>query len=86
MSGAVVTRKLIDVKAPVIRLLSKKAAVKGMSLKRYMEYVLETDALDSRESKTVEGVHSEAILGLIGVAKMPEGIELDERAKYILSK
>lgn len=38
------TRKLIDIKAPVFNSLSLKAKRKGVSLKRYIEDLLEEDA------------------------------------------
>ena len=43
MQGAT-TRKLIDIKNPTFRVLSIKAKKKGVSLKRYIEDLLEEDA------------------------------------------
>lgn len=86
MKTAAVTRKLIDIKAPIMKRLSLKAAGKGMSLKKYIESLLEAEAISSSEEGLIEGVSSEAIIGLIGIAKLPDGVELDDRAKYILSK
>ena len=87
MNTAAVTRKLIDIKAPVMKRLSMKAAGKGMSLKRYIESLLEAEALAFSGEKSVEGVTSERILGLIGALKLPDSIMIDdEKAKYILSK
>ena len=37
------TRKLIDIKAPTLLALSFKAKRKGVSLKRYIEEILEED-------------------------------------------
>ena len=37
------TRKLIDIKAPVFRSLTLKARRKGVSLKRYIEDLLEEE-------------------------------------------
>jgi len=82
-----VTRKLIDIKAPVFRTLSNKARREGVSLKRYIENLLEQEA--SAEFHDVpEGVTDTRILSLIGIAKpsVPtESIE-DEKLHYILSK
>lgn len=86
MQGAT-TRKLIDIKNPTFRVLSIKAQKKGVSLKRYIEDLLEEDA-SPKERQTPEGVTSERILSLIGIAKpsiLPEDVD-DERLNYILSK
>ena len=40
------TRKLIDIKAPVFNSLALKAKRKGVSLKRYIEDLLEEDAYE----------------------------------------
>ena len=81
------TRKLIDIKAPVFRVLSGKAQKRGVSLKRYIEDLLEAD---SREGGThaPEGVSDPKILSLIGVAKpvRPSEVVDDGRLTYILSK
>ena len=81
------TRKLIDIKAPVFRNLSGKAQKRGVSLKRYIEDLLEAD---SREGGThaPEGVSDPKILSLIGVAKpvQPSEVVDDDRLTYILSK
>ncbi len=81
------TRKLIDIKNPTFRVLSIKAQKKGVSLKRYIEDLLEEDAAP-KERQTPEGVTAERILSLIGIAKpsiLPEDVD-DERLNYILSK
>lgn len=81
------TRKLIDIKAPTLLALSFKAKRKGVSLKRYIEEILEETAL-SEDLPAPEGVTDRRILSLIGMAKpvmTPEIIE-DERLSYILSK
>ena len=80
------TRKLIDIKTPVFQALSRKAQRRGVSLKRYIEDLLEADSLEDRSA--LDGVHDQKILSLIGMAKPtidPESIE-DDRLKYILSK
>lgn len=87
MNTVAVTRKLIDIKAPVMKKLSQKAAGKGISLKKYIESLLEADALAAGGGKQVEGLTSERVIGLIGAFKLPDNIMLeDEKAKYILSK
>ena len=81
------TRKLIDIKAPVFKTLTLKARRKGVSLKRYIEDLLEEDA--STEHRTApQGVTDKKILSLIGLAKpsiRPVDLE-DERLQYILNK
>ena len=81
------TRKLIDIKAPVFISLSTKARRKGVSLKRYIEDLLEEDAMKGSQPAP-EGVTDIRILSLIGMAKptvRPEEID-DDRLRYILSK
>ena len=81
------TRKLIDIKMSVFNALSHKASLKGVSLKKYIEDLLEEDSL--KDAVIVpEGVTDTKVISLIGIAKpsVPlESIE-DERLKYILSK
>ena len=81
------TRKLIDIKPPVFQALSRKAQRQGVSLKRYIENLLETDSLLDKPA-SVEGVSDSRILSLIGMAKPVihhDKVE-DERLQYILSK
>ena len=81
------TRKLIDIKAPVVMSLSTKARKKGVSLKKYIEDLLEEDAMKGVQPAP-KGVTDTRILSLIGMAKptvSPEDID-DDRLKYILSK
>jgi hypothetical protein len=81
------TRKLIDIKAPVFLSLTQKARRKGVSLKRYIEDLLEEDAMTGSQS-VPQGVTDAKILSLIGMAKptvRPEDYD-DERLNYILSK
>ena len=81
------TRKLIDIKAPVFISLSTKARKKGVSLKKYIEDLLEEDAMKGSQPAP-EGVTDARILSLIGMAKPtvnPEDTN-DDRLKYILSK
>lgn len=81
------TRKLIDIKAPVFRTLTLKAKRKGVSLKRYIEDLLEADAHVEHRAAP-EGVTDGKILSLIGLAKpsiRPADLE-DDRLQYILNK
>ena len=80
-------RKLIDIKAPVLRVLSGKAQKRGVSLKRYIEDLLEADSREG-EAHAPEGVSDPKILSLIGVAKpvSPSEVVDDDRLTYILSK
>ena len=81
------TRKLIDIKMSVFETLSRKARLKGVSLKRYIENLLEEDSRKG-DIPVPEGVTDEKVISLIGIAKpsVPlDGIE-DERLQYILSK
>ena len=82
-----VTRKLIDIKAPVFRTLSNKARREGVSLKRYIEDLLDLEA--SKELQDVpEGVTDPKILSLIGIARPAVPLEDidDDKLHYILSK
>lgn len=81
------TRKLIDIKAPTFRSLSHKAARKGVSLKRYIENLLEESVKDD-ELPATDGVTDPKILSLIGIAKpaVPLGDMDDDKLQYILSK
>ena len=81
------TRKLIDIKTPVFMSLSNKAKRKGVSLKRYIEDLLEEDAM-TETLPVPQGVTDAKILSLIGIAKpiVHPGDVDDERLKYILSK
>jgi len=81
------TRKLIDIKAPVFNSLSLKAKRKGVSLKRYIEDLLEEDAYKEHLDAPA-GVTDGKILSLIGLAKpviRPSDLE-DDRLQYILNK
>lgn len=76
-------RKLIDIKPAVFDGLSKEAARQGVSLKRYIEDLLEQAC--PRPSLEV----SPKILRLIGSAKPSKGqVEEidDDRLQYLLSK
>jgi len=82
-----VTRKLIDIKAPVFRALSNKARREGVSLKRYIENLLESDA-SAGIPDAPEGVTDPKILSLIGMAKPTVPVDNidDDKLHYILSK
>ncbi|MBR4002092.1 MAG: hypothetical protein IKI89_06985 [Bacteroidales bacterium] len=81
------TRKLIDIKMSVFETLSRKARLKGVSLKRYIEDLLEEDSLNG-DNPVPEGVTDEKIISLIGIAKPSVPLDWieDERLQYILSK
>ncbi len=87
MDAAITRRKLIDLKGPVFDTLSREAKIHGVSLKKYIENVLEEDAARCRPAAPA-GVHDSGILGLIGVAKhlAASSDPDDERLRYILSK
>ena len=81
------TRKLIDIKAPVFNCLTLTAKRKGVSLKRYIEDLLEEDAYEEHRAAPA-GVTDGKILSLIGLAKptiRPSDLE-DDRLQYILNK
>ena len=80
------TRKLIDIKTSVFQVLSHKAQRRGVSLKRYIEDLLEADSLQDRPN--LDGVSNQKILSLIGIAKPTIALDSieDDRLKYILSK
>lgn len=78
-------RKLIDIKQPVFDALSLEASRRKLSLKRYIEELLE-DA--SRSSNAISGGYSPAVARLIGSA-VPKGKGRDlndDRLRYLLSK
>lgn len=83
MEAVTTHRKLIDIKPSVFEALSQHAQSKGISLKRYIETLLE-DACVSRKSE-----YSPSISRLIGSA-LPKGKDLsaidDDRFQYLLSK
>ena len=80
-------QKLIDIKAPVFNSLALKARRKGVSLKRYIEDLLEEDASTEHRAAPA-GVTDGKVLSLIGLAKpsiRPSDLE-DDRLQYILNK
>jgi hypothetical protein len=83
METAVAHRKLIDIKPAVFESLSLEAARKGMSLKRYIEEMLEK-ACPRPEVNRKSGIGP-----LIGSA-IPKNIDIysieDDRLQYLLSK
>lgn len=78
-------RKLIDLRPDVFRGLSLKARKRGVTLKRYIENVLEEDAADT-ETSIPSGVTSPRIISLIGLAKGADKDWEEERLNYLLSK
>ncbi len=79
-------RKLIDIKQSVFDALSYEASKKRISLKRYIEEILEEASIAQRGNR--QG-HSQAVTKLMGSALPKQGdiaaID-DDRLKYILSK
>ena len=77
-------RKLIDIKQPVFQALSLEARKKNVSLKKYIEDMLENAVYSGMDSSI-----SPAIRRLIGSAN-PTGYDVsridDERLQYLLSK
>lgn len=80
-------RKLIDIKGTVFETLSLQAHREGMSLKKYIETLLEKDAERHRAERPAH-ITDQRILGLVGIAKRAaaEADPDDERLQYILSK
>ena len=78
-------RKLIDLRPEVFRGLSLKARKRGVTLKRYIENVLEEDAADA-ETPIPSGVTSPKVISLIGLAKGADMDWEEERLNYLLSK
>ena len=79
-------RKLLDIKQSVFDALSYEASKKRISLKRYIEEILEEASIAQRGNR--QG-HSQAVTKLMGSALPKQGdiaaID-DDRLKYILSK
>ena len=68
METIAIKRKLIDLKPEVFLGLSVKAKKRGVTLKRYIENLLEADSGVSSNA-VPEGVTSPAVISLIGLAK-----------------
>ena len=80
-------RKLIDIQPAVFESLTILARGKNMSLKKYIETLLEEES--SRHSPVVpSSVKDPRVIGLLGMAKHAAAAldPDDERANYILSK
>lgn len=87
MEAATIKRKLIDIRPSVFEKLSIKAGREGVSLKRYIEDMLEKDSEDV-EALAPAGVSSSKVISLIGAAK-GSTVHVDweeERLKYLLAK
>ncbi len=87
MEAATIKRKLIDIRPSVFEKLSIKAGREGVSLKRYIEDMLERDSEDV-EALAPAGVSSSKVISLIGAAK-GSTVHVDweeERLKYLLAK
>lgn len=86
MNSATLRRKLIDIQPVVFEKLTVKAGQEGVSLKRYIENLLEKDTA-GMGPVVPEGVTAPGIISLIGIAKGKADIDWeDERLKYLLSK
>ena len=88
MHSAVSKRKLIDLSEPVFTSLSMQARQEGISLKKYIEKLLEAEA-ERRRPAVPADVNDPRILSLVGIAKnglSTAATEDDERLQYILSK
>ena len=84
-----VQRKLIDLRAPVVRAISIKARAKSLSFKRYVEQLIEEDAAkDNSLSLIPDEVTDPVLLGMVGIAAGPSPANepADDRLDYILSK
>ena len=83
METTAIHRKLIDIKPLVFEELTMQAQIRGISLKRYIENLLEETCVSCKSS------YSPGISRLIGSAR-PKGIDLtsieDDRLQYLLSK
>lgn len=87
MEAATIKRKLIDIRPSVFEKLSIKAGRKGVSLKRYIEDMLERDSEDV-DALAPAGVSSGRVISLIGAAR-GSAVDInweEERLKYLLSK
>ena len=82
-------RKLIDLSPGVVRVISRKARSRSMSCKKYIEALVEQDALKDEDYSLIpEDVTDPVLLSLVGIARKPsaEAREQDERLDYIMSK
>lgn len=81
-----VQRKLIDLRAPVVRAISVKARAKSMTFKRYVEQLVEEDAArDGGLGLIPEDVTDPVLIGMVGMAA-GDSEPGDDRLDYILSK
>ena len=82
-----VKRKLIDIKPDVFDSLTIMARERGVSLKKYIEDLLEEES-HKRESGIPPSVKDARIIGLLGIGKRAVAAldASDDRAQYILSK
>jgi len=88
MNSAVSKRKLIDLSESVFASLSMQARQEGVSLKKYIEKLLEAE-VERRRPALPADVTDPRILSLVGIAKygLSSAVaEDDERLQYILSK
>ncbi len=86
MEAVAIKRKLIDISPVVFERLQAKAIRQGVSLKKYIENMLEADSADM-DSVAPEGVSSPGIISLIGIARNGATVDWeDDRLNYLLSK
>lgn len=87
METVAVHRKLIDIDQSAFATLSVEAKGRKMSLKKYIEVLLEEESARIRKNKSIKA--SPRILALVGSAK-PIGRDIssieDDRLQYLLSK
>jgi macrodomain Ter protein organizer (MatP/YcbG family) len=82
-------RKLIDIRMPVFETLSEEAQRTNVSLKKFIESLLEMKAEEIRQNEISVTPPSDLLRKLIGSARTepctPEELE-EERLKYLLAK
>ena len=82
-------RKLIDLSPGVLRIIDRKARSRSMSCKRYIERLVEEDALNGSPDAIVpDDVNDPVLLGLVGIARRRhvDNDADDDRLDYIISK
>lgn len=82
-------RKLIDIRMPVFETLSEEAQRTNVSLKKFIESLLEMKAEEIRQNEISVTPPSDLLRKLVGSARSeqfsPEELE-EERLKYLLAK
>lgn len=82
-----VKRKLIDLQPAVFDSLARQARGRGVSLKKYIEILLERES-EKREPAIPSSVSDERVISLLGIGKhaLAKTDPDDDRTQYILSK